>query len=357
MNKIAYNRILEAYMTNDELKKTNPVIYSNDLFEIHLDDLYIRNDDTFGYIIMVDMSKIFRIKMSKYVRYDTTKKYEYLKNKFMNIKFLPINYVHVFMEYSIVNKPFTITKNILQNFSLSEEKQEPSVIVYGENEYKHIHAPFSKDSSRSKLSVQKNLSNLHTYQKPTKIKPKWIKKINHITKYKYRKTTKLKDFLLQKICDRDLVYSNTSAYSICTIFNDYTNKLINENNYGLYHQFIHNIINDNSKQGQINFAYYIFRKRLISKDLKINTSAYKHMDKFTPSQNNEFCYKQFYEANKLCYNDITSSDFFEKISKGLEHMFYLLNIIGKKNEKIIIKYLETIYLQEKNCRIFVIEWK
>lgn len=38
-------------MTNDELIKTNPVIYSNDLFEIHLDDLYIRNDDTFGYII------------------------------------------------------------------------------------------------------------------------------------------------------------------------------------------------------------------------------------------------------------------------------------------------------------------
>lgn len=81
------------------------------------------------------------------------------------------------------------------------------------------------------------------------------------------------------------------------------------------------------------------------------------MDKFTPSQNNEFCYKQFYEANKLCYNDIISSDFFEKISKCLEHMFYLLNIIGEKNEKIIIKYLETNYQHEKNCRIFVIEWK
>lgn len=66
MNKIAYNRILEVYMTNDELIKTNPIIYSNDLFEIHLDDLYIYRSQKSNKInVFLDISKYFDMKYLK----------------------------------------------------------------------------------------------------------------------------------------------------------------------------------------------------------------------------------------------------------------------------------------------------
>ena len=64
---------------NKELMMTNPILYSNDMFEIRLDDIYICHDDTSGYVIMADMSKIFKMKLSKQINSDNVS-YKYVKN-------------------------------------------------------------------------------------------------------------------------------------------------------------------------------------------------------------------------------------------------------------------------------------
>lgn len=101
------------------------------MFEIRLDDIYICHDDTSGYVIMADMSKIFKMKLSKQINSDNVS-YKYVKNKLRKNKFLPINYVRVFMEFAAIAGHYTPVQDIMQNCFLDKTCAKPCILSYGD---------------------------------------------------------------------------------------------------------------------------------------------------------------------------------------------------------------------------------
>lgn len=346
------------------------------MFEIRLDDIYICHDDTSGYVIMADMSKIFKMKLSKQINSDNVS-YKYVKNKLRKNKFLPINYVRVFMEFAAIAGHYTPVQDIMQNCFLDKTCAKPCILSYGD--CIDTNSPFKEKGNQIyDYSLQDKSPYIHIFQKTTrphnknkqhsksgifkkdnsyKNINKKFKETRQRMKFVYKKPMKLKDFLLKKY-----ISNNKSRYlfhSISTTFYDYVKQLQTKNGYNAYEKLIKTIVKNPAdiKQNKVNFLYYILRNKLISNDLKININAYHRMNKFIPSQKNEFCYKQFYDAKKICYYDITEQDFFTNISYSLMQMFAMIELCGKKYEQIIIKYLGRRYKSNSIWRALIIEWK